>query len=737
MSVQIRSRRDTAANWATNNPVLGVGEIGIEIDVAAPATAPKLKVGNGVTAWNTLPYLAAAAAGALLAANNLSDLANVTTARSNLGLGGAATLNVGTAAGTVAAGDDSRITGAAQKASNLSDLGNVTTARSNLGLGGAATLNVGTAAGTVAAGDDSRITGAAQKASNLSDLTNVTTARSNLGLGTAATKDVPATGNAAATEVVQGNDTRLTDSRTPSAHASTHSSGGTDPISHNNLAGLTTGDPHTQYQLESEKAAANGYASLDAGTKVPIAQIPTGTTGTTVPFGNDARFTDARTPTAHASTHSSGGTDPISHNNLAGLTTGDPHTQYQLESEKAAANGYASLDASIKVPIAQIPTGTTGTTVPLGNDARFTDTRTPTDNTVSTIKIVNDAVDNTKLANMATATLKGRNTAGTGDPEDLSTATVAGMLAVGGDLTGTVGNALIAANAVTNADLADMATATLKGRLTAGTGDPEDLTGTQATTLLDVFTTVLKGLVPSGGSTATFLRGDATWQSIAGGGDMLRANNLSDVLSVATARTNLGLGSLATLAPPGTTTTYLRGDATFQTLPLPQLIVNGNSATQAINATDTYLTGSSLAIGGRIKAGTHLRWRATFSKTAFGTAAPQIFVRFGTAGAIADAARCSFNAFAVQTAAADTGWFDIELSLSGSSATALALATITLWHKNTNTGIANVQQQQMFNVTSAAFDTTGATLFAGLSVLPNTSAVWTFHSVAAQAFNLT
>ena len=35
-------------------------------------------------------------------------------------------------------------------------------ARSNLGLGGAAVLNVGTAAGTVAAGNDSRITGAAQ-----------------------------------------------------------------------------------------------------------------------------------------------------------------------------------------------------------------------------------------------------------------------------------------------------------------------------------------------------------------------------------------------------------------------------------------------------------------------------------------------------------------------------------------------------------------------------------------------
>jgi hypothetical protein len=49
--------------------------------------------------------------------------------------------------------------------------------------GTAATKNVGTTSGTVAAGDDSRITGAAQKASNLGDLANTSTARSNLGLG--------------------------------------------------------------------------------------------------------------------------------------------------------------------------------------------------------------------------------------------------------------------------------------------------------------------------------------------------------------------------------------------------------------------------------------------------------------------------------------------------------------------------------------------------------------------------
>jgi hypothetical protein len=45
-------------------------------------------------------------------------------------------------------------------------------------------------------------------------------------------------------------------------------------------------DPHTGYQKESEKGAASGYASLDGTTKVPIAQIPTGATGTTVPLGN-------------------------------------------------------------------------------------------------------------------------------------------------------------------------------------------------------------------------------------------------------------------------------------------------------------------------------------------------------------------------------------------------------------------------------------------------------------------
>lgn len=51
--------------------------------------------------------------------------------------------------------------------------------------------------------------------------------------------------------------------------------------------------------------------------------------------------------------------------------------------------------------------------------------------TFGTSQLADDAVSNAKLANMVTATLKGRNTAGTGDPEDLSVATVLDLLGIG------------------------------------------------------------------------------------------------------------------------------------------------------------------------------------------------------------------------------------------------------------------------------------------------------------------
>jgi hypothetical protein len=100
----------------------------------------------------------------------------------------------------------------------------------------------------------------------------------------------------------------------------------------------------------------------------------------------------------------------------------------------------------------------------------------------------------------------------------------------------------IADDAVTNAKLANIATGRFKGRVTAGTGDPEDITGTQATTLLDAFTSSLKGLAPaSGGGTTNFLRADGTWAAPpASGADALGYYFVSRSTNAPTNAVNFG-----------------------------------------------------------------------------------------------------------------------------------------------------------------------------------------------------
>lgn len=72
---------------------------------------------------------------------------------------------------------------------NGSDIPNKALFRQNLELGNSATRNVGTTTGTVAAGDDVRITGAMQKAMNGSDIPDKAAFCRALGLGALATSD--------------------------------------------------------------------------------------------------------------------------------------------------------------------------------------------------------------------------------------------------------------------------------------------------------------------------------------------------------------------------------------------------------------------------------------------------------------------------------------------------------------------------------------------------------------------
>ena len=81
-----------------------------------------------------------------------------------------------------------------------------------------------------------------------------------------------------------------------------------------------------------------------------------------------------------------------------------------------------------------------------------------------------------------------------------------------------VGNATsVSPNVVTNGMLAQTASQIFKGRTTVGTGNVEDLTTTQATAMLNTFTSSAKGLVPaSGGGTNNFLRADGTFAAPSG-----------------------------------------------------------------------------------------------------------------------------------------------------------------------------------------------------------------------------
>lgn len=101
--------------------------------------------------------------------------------------------------------------------------------------------------------------------------------------------------------VCQGNDSRLSDSRTPTSHATSHKNGGSDEVA-------------------VASAAANAIPKAGAGAKLDIGWIPTGSTSTTVCIGNDSRLSDSRTPTAHATSHKSGGGDSIKLDELAAPT---------------------------------------------------------------------------------------------------------------------------------------------------------------------------------------------------------------------------------------------------------------------------------------------------------------------------------------------------------------------------------------------------------------------------------
>ena len=232
--------------------------------------------------------------------------------------------------------------------------------------------------------------------------------------------------------------------------------GGGGVTDHGALTGLGD-DDHTQYQKESERNAASGYAGLDGSTKLTGAQQVYGAVANTAAEGNDARLSDARTPVAHKTTHEPGGGDPMAVD--AAAATGSLRTV-----------GTGALQACA------------------GNDGRLSDARTPTAHATSHKNSGSDEVAT------ATPAANAIPKAGTGGKLDTwisdAAAAVKGLVQLAGQLGGsaaspdvrglreTAGPTLLALGAVADGQFLKRTGATVVGAAGGGgVTDHGDLTG--------------------------------------------------------------------------------------------------------------------------------------------------------------------------------------------------------------------------------------------------------------------
>ncbi len=175
----------------------------------------------------------------------------------------------------------------------------------------------------------------------------------------------------------------------------------------------------------------------------------------------------------------------------------------------------------------------------------------------------------------AVGTVTGSNLSGTNTGDQTITLT--------GDVTGSGSSsfaATIAANAVTNAKLAQMAAHTFKGNNTGSTADALDLTQTQLTAEINQFTTTLQGVVPgSGGGTANFLRADGTWATPPD------TTGITQLTGDVTAGPGSGSQAAALVATTNATLTTLSGLTTAASLATVGTVTSGtwNATTIAIN----------------------------------------------------------------------------------------------------------------------------------------------------------
>ena len=160
-------------------------------------------------------------------------------------------------------------------------------------------------------------------------------------------------GNTAGT-ACQGNDVRLADARTPKPHKATHQTGGSDAIT---PADIGAADKTIQIKPGT---GLTGGGTLEADRTLTVSY---GTAAGTACQGNDARLSNARTPTAHKATHKTGGTDALTPADIGAV----PTTVQVIAGTGLSGGGSLAANRTLAVKY-----GTGAGTACQGNDARVT-----------------------------------------------------------------------------------------------------------------------------------------------------------------------------------------------------------------------------------------------------------------------------------------------------------------------------------------------------------------------------
>lgn len=162
-----------------------------------------------------------------------------------------------------------------------------------------------------------------------------------------------------------------------------------------------------------------------------------------------------------------------------------------------------------------------------------------------------------------------------------------------------------------------------------------------------------------------------------------------------------------------------------------------NAAAQAVGANTTaYLTGSDFVIpAAGLRQNTRFYWHVPISKTAAGTAAMSVLVKYGALGTTADATVLTMS-LGAQTAVADAGAIEVVVMVRTLGAAGVLQGLATMYHNLQITGLA-VLPSPTVHATSAAVDlTASAGKRLGLALVSGASHSFTIPMLEGDARNL-